>query len=133
MARKNKKISANSAANGTYVAYIAGLVLLGGIVAIMNILANASCKRLQTSIGEKERLLASLEDSAQRESVRFSAMCTPDKLDRILRKHGMAMNPPRQHQIVKMSASGRPYPGQIALDRINSRRRSTAQYKGPGR
>ncbi|MBO5643071.1 MAG: hypothetical protein J6S51_03595 [Kiritimatiellae bacterium] len=128
MARKNKIVSASTAASSRHAVYIGALVVLAGVMSIVNVFANTSCKRLQTSIGEKERELRKLEEDYQRESVRLSALHTPEKLARSLRLHGMAMNIAKPHQIIKMSTSGRPYPGQMALGHINSSSRATARY-----
>lgn len=128
MARKNKIVSANTAMSNRYAVYIGALVVLAGVMAIVNVFANTSCKRLQTSIGDKERELIKLEEDYQRESVRLSALHTPEKLARSLRLHGMAMNIAKPHQIIKMATSGRPYPGQMALSHINLSGRSTARY-----
>ena len=130
MRRKNRKVSANTAAAGEHAAWIGGLVVLAGIMAIVNVLANTTCNQLQASIGEKERQLAKLEDAYQRENAQLSSLRTPENLSRTLRKYGMAMNVAQPHQLIKMSRSGKPYPvSMAAIARARGESRgATASY-----
>ena len=128
--RKNRIMPAKTAASGERSAWIAGLLVLAGVMAIVNILANTSCNQLSASIGAMEESLRKLDDDCHRESTRLSDMQTPEKLVRTLRQHGMAMNVPQPHQTIKMSRSGRPYPGaEAALRRLADSQGSTAQVR----
>ena len=128
MARKNKIVSARAATSSKHAMYIVGILALLGVLMVTSVIADSSCKRLQTSIGEKERELKKLEEDYQRESVRLAGLLTPERLSRSLRLHGMAMSIAKPHQIVKMSSAGKPYPGQMALAHIGSSNRATARY-----
>ena len=135
MGRKNRKVSANTAAAGEHAAWIGGLLLLAGIMAIVNVLANTTCNQLQASIGEKERQLAKLEDAYQRENAQLSSLRLPESLNSTLSKHGMAMDVAQPHQVIKMSRSGKPYPvSMAALARARGETGSgTAAYRKTAR
>jgi hypothetical protein len=104
------------------------LVLAASMAVVYNISKTANNK-LSDSIGEKERVLRLLDEDYARENARLVSMMTPDRLARTLRRRGMAMNVTHPHQIIKMSSSGRPYPGQMALRRINVKNSATAYYR----
>lgn len=132
--RNNRKVSANTAAAGEHAAWIGGLVVLAGIMAIVNVLANTTCNQLQASIGEKEKQLVKLKEQCQRESTQLASLSVPEKLSIALNRHGMAMNVTQPYQIVKMSSSGRPYPESLAvIARARSATEATASYGGAQR
>ena len=134
--RINRKVSANTAAAGEHAAWIGGLVVLAGIMAIVNVLANTTCNQLQASIGEKEKQLVKLQEQCQREYAQLASLLVPRKLSIELNRRGMAMNVTQPYQIVKMSRSGRPYPESVAViarARGASAATATASYSGAQR
>lgn len=99
-----------------------GAVILTAVVMVfVNFLASSSSQHLMASIGEKERLLVKLEEERVRESARWDEMKTPEKIESALLRHGLAMRYPKPDQIVRMKADGRPYPGQLSVERAKRR------------
>ena len=136
MRRKNRKVSANTAAAGEHAAWIGGLVVLAGIMAIVNVLANTTCNQLMASIDQKEKALAKLKVQCQNENTRLASLYTPDKLSIELSRRGMAMNVMQPRQLIKMSRSGRPYSvsqADIARARAVDERAATSSYRAPAR
>lgn len=133
--RRNRKLSAkgNGVMNSLSVR-IAALILLGVTMTIFNVLEKSTCGALSSEIGRQERELRQLEGDYQRESSRLAGMMVPDKLDDALARNGMAMRLPHPEQQVKMSASGRPLPGQMSLVKMaRVQGVQTAQYRARGR
>lgn len=107
------------------------VILMAVVMVFVNFLASSSCQHMMTSIGEKERLLAKLEEERVRESARWDEMKTPEKIESALLRHGLAMRYPKPDQIVRMKADGRPYPGQLSVERAKRRNGlAAAQWKG---
>ena len=136
--RKNRKVSKKmSVVAGRSVQMGAVGIMLVAMV-ILNILASSSCDHLNGEIGCKERMIEKLEADHRRESARWEAMMTPEKLEAALLRHGLAMSYPKDSQIVRMKSDGRPYPGQLSVARATQRSGETmsAGYRpqrGPGR
>jgi hypothetical protein len=120
-ARKNKKVSKKQSVIAASTGHMAIIIMSVFCVVIMNILAASSCNHLHKTIGEEERELARLEDACRREETRWEEMKTPEKIEEALRRHGLAMKPPRPDQIVHMTSQGAPYPGQISVARAKKR------------
>ena len=97
------------------------VVLMLGVMVFVNFLASSTCQHMMTSIGEKERQLAKLEEERVRESARWEEMKTPEKIESALLRHGLAMRYPKPDQVVRMKADGRPYPGQLSVERAKRR------------
>lgn len=119
--------------NTTVATHIGAIVLVAFVMVILDFLASSSCQHLSKEIGEKEKLLAQLDDAYNREEMSWELLKTPERLNEALRNHGLAMRPARPSQNVHMGADGRPYGGQLAVS--NARRRNgviTAQA-GRGR
>jgi len=128
--RQNKIVSVKTSSSAKYAGGIFAVVFLLTIGAVIYVLSLTTNNALSSSIGKKERELRALEEEYCRENARLASLMTPERLSRTLRKRGMAMNVAQPHQIVKMTSSGRPYPGQMALRRISSSSRATAYYHG---
>lgn len=107
-------------------AHVAAIMLMLFVMVIVNLLANSSCSQLMKSIGEKERLLAKLEDERSRESARWEEMKTPEKLERALTRHGLAMRYAKPSQIVRLRADGTPFPGQLSVAKAMQRDTASA-------
>ncbi len=121
--RKNWKISRKTSVVAQNTAYVGGIMLLVFVMVIINMLASSKCSLLMKSIGDKERVLARLEDERTRESARWEEMKTQENLDAALRRHGLAMKVPEQSQIVRMNSEGRLKPAQISVAKEMQRAR----------
>ena len=108
---------------------IGALIITCFAMVILNMLASSSCKQLEKTIGEKKRLLESLEDSQKREKANWEKMLTPENLEHALLKHGLAMRYPKAEQVVRMDASGRPYPGQRSVAMAAQRNKAAQSVK----
>ena len=120
--RGNRKISTkmNVVAKQTVNMGIIMLTLFAMV--IFNMLSSLNCKQLATTIGEKERVLAKLEQDCQRESYRWEQMKTADGLETALRDDGLSMHYPKAGQVVRMDSRGNPLPGQIAVFKAAQRK-----------
>lgn len=101
------------------------------VMVILNLLSNSSRVQLMKEKCLKEKELAKLEESRQRESTRWEEMKTPEKIEMALLKHGLSMKLPRPDQTVRMRQDGTPHPGQLAMKRAAQTESlsRTAQYK----
>ena len=128
--RKNRKRSKEMSVIASRSMHIGAIIMMLFVVGIVNLLASSSCDQLMKSIGEKEKALARLENDCRRASADWDRMKTSENLDRMLCKHGLAMNYPRPDQVIRMDAKGRPLPGQLSIARAKERMstRMTANY-----
>lgn len=115
--RRNRKVPKKLSVVATNTMRFGAMLVFGFVMVILNLLASSSCTHLMKEKGEKERELASLDDSLMRESTRWEAMKTPESLETALVKHGLSMKLPRPDQNVRMRTDGTPYPGQLSLSR----------------
>lgn len=128
--KKNRIVSVKTSSSAKYASGVLALIFLLTIGAVIYVLSLTTNTSLSSSIGKKERELRALEEEYCRENARLASLMTPERLSRVLRKRGMAMNVAQPHQIIKMTSSGRPYPGQMALRRLSSSATGTAFYRG---
>jgi hypothetical protein len=124
--KKNRKRSKKMSVMASRSVHIGAVMVMFFVMVILNLLASSSCSQILKSIGEKERTLAKLEDERMRESARWDAMKTADNIDRALLRFGLSMRYARAGQIVRMDASGRPKPGQLAVARA---KKNAANYR----
>ena len=113
--RKNRKITKKMNVMTRTAARFGAIIGVLFVMVIINLLASSSCQQIMKSIGDKEKKLERLEDARSREESRWEAMKTPEKIDSALRRHGLAMRPPRGDQTVYMKADGTPYVGQSSM------------------
>lgn len=106
--------------------HLGAVIMMLFAMVIVNLLASSRCKRTMDAIGAKERVLASLENDRVRENARWDALNRPERLDRALLRLGMAMHYPKQDQIIRLRADGKPVPGQLSLARL-ARERPNAE------
>ena len=64
--------------------HVAGIILALLLVVVMNLVAESRCKLVRDSIGEKEKLLASLEKDRDREDANWQQMKSISNLERAL-------------------------------------------------
>lgn len=101
--------------------HIAGIILLLLTAVVMNLVAEARCKQVKDSIGEKEKLLARLEQDRNRADAAWQEMTNSSNLERALIRHGLNMRYPKDEQVVRMDASGVPRYGQRSVELARSR------------
>ena len=68
-----------------------------------------------------EKSYKQLSKESERVAARWTEMMAVDRLQEKLTRFGLEMNLPRADQQVRMNASGRPLPGQIAVARARER------------
>ena len=132
--KKNWKISRKMNVVAHNTACAGAIMLMLFVMVIVNMLASSSCSQLMKSIGEKERVLARLEDERTRESARWEEMKTDENLEAALRKHGLAMRCAKPSQTVRMrKGTGELLPAQLSVAKEMQRMRSsmTASYDAP--
>ena len=127
--KKNRRMPRRMSVIAERAMYVGAVIVMLFVMVIINQLTASSCDQLMRSIGEKEKTLARLEESRQRELSRWEEMTTPDRLEHSLMKHGLSMHSAKPAQNVRMRADGRPYPGQFALVQAAARanRRNSAR------
>ena len=113
--RKNRRISKRMSVMATNSMRFGSIIVVFVVMAILYALSGSSCTQLANAKGEKERLLAKLEESRTRESSRWERMLTPEGIERALRANALSMKPPKAGQIVRMRADGLPRPGQLSV------------------
>lgn len=94
---------------------IIGIFALGVTVVVIYGVVDAKCGQLGQEIRKQELRYTSLENERVREAARWDEKKTPEKLERAMLQHGLAMGYAMPSQIVRMDASGRPIPGQLSL------------------
>lgn len=127
--RKNRKMSKKMSVMAGRSVQIAAVMIMAFAMAILYLLATSNCSQLEKSIQEKNNQLAKLENERKRESARWDAMQTSEKLESALLRHGLSMHYPKSEQVVRMKADGRPYPGQLSVARANQRRKQIAAVR----
>lgn len=71
---------------------------------------------LQKDLTEKQAELGRLTEKCLREESRWNAMKTTESLQRAMARHGIAMDLPQAHQIVKMGKDGLPLQNQHSVE-----------------
>ena len=124
--KKNRKVNKKMNANTAVATHVGAIIAFLFAMVILNLLASSSCQQLSKSIGEGARL----EDTRNREAMRWEQMKTPDKVESALLRHGLSMRPPKASQNVHMSVDGQPCPGQYSVNTLRQRNAGKAvRYK----
>lgn len=71
---------------------------------------------LQQDLNTKQADLGKLTEQCLREESRWNAMKSSDNLQRAMARHGIAMELPQAHQIVKMGKNGLPVQNQHSVE-----------------
>jgi len=82
---------------------------------------DSRCSSIAREIGQAEKRLAALDSEFVRVTAKWDEQKIPDRLSERLTRFGLEMKYARQDQVVRMSADGRPLPGQIAVARARQR------------
>lgn len=129
--RKNRKMPKKMSVVAANTMRFGAILFVFFVMVILNRLASSNCSELKRAKGVLEAKLVKLEDSRQRESIRWEQMTTPDKLQLALTRNGLKMVMPHPEQSVRMRPNGTPVPGQLALNRAARRRQDrTVSYSG---
>lgn len=97
---------------------VASLIVSGFIMLMIFFGMNSRCSSISREIGKKEKELQRLEAELAREKTRWDEMKAPERLNIALARFGLEMDSPREEQVVRMTGSGVPAPGQLALRRM---------------
>jgi hypothetical protein len=97
---------------------IASLIISGFIMLMIFFAMNSRCSAITREIGSKERELRALEQELTRAQTAWDETKVTRKLDHALTRFGLKMDVPREDQLVRMSVSGEPIPGQLAVARL---------------
>ncbi len=116
--KKNRKRTKEMSVVASRSMHIGAIIMALFVIGIIYLLASSSCTQLQKLIGEKEKKLVKLENDRKRASAAWDSLNSPENLNKMLRKHGLAMYYPHAHQIVRMGKDGRATPGQTSLARL---------------
>ena len=119
--RKNRKVTKKMSVVAGTTMHVAAVVVILFAMVILNLLASSSCSQLMKEIGVKEKLYSKLEDECTQELTNWQKMTTPDRLEEMLLRHGLAMRAPRPDQWVRMKSNGQPFPGQMSVARATGR------------
>ncbi|MDA3926933.1 MAG: hypothetical protein PF904_19835 [Kiritimatiellae bacterium] len=93
----------------------AGVILLVVGVALGYMSYADKNKALQDEIDSKYSELGRLKEQCMREESRWNAMKTSENLEKSMVRHGIDMNLPQSHQIVKMGKDGKPIADQHSV------------------
>lgn len=115
--RRNRRVKKHSRFASSSMG-IASLIVSGFIMLMIFFAMNSRCSAIQREIGNKERELRSLEQELTRAKTAWDETKVTRKLDQALTRFGLQMEVPREDQLVRMSSSGQPIPGQLAVARL---------------
>lgn len=127
--KRNRVVSKKMSVMTEHALRFGAIIVFSFVMVILNCLSSSTCTQLIKEKGEKERLLAKLEESRLRESSRWEEMKAPEKIERALLYHGLSMKLPRPDQNVRMRSDGTPSLGQISVARVRQRGPETIQTR----
>lgn len=99
-----------------------GVIVSVVTVALIYWFVDSKCALLGQEIRKHEQKYVALDNERVREAARWDEKKTPEKLERAMLQHGLAMSYPTAEQVVRMDQSGRPVPGQLSLARFQKAR-----------
>ena len=99
-----------------------GVIVTSVTVALIYWFVDSKCVQLGQEIRKHEQKYASLENERVREAARWDEKKTPEKLERAMLQHGIAMGYATAEQVVRMDSDGRPVPGQISVAKFQRNR-----------
>ncbi len=132
MKRKIKRVKKESRQT-TGTVGVASLIVTALIMTMLYFSVDASCSAVTKKIGVCEKRLSALNAELVRENARWDEMKTPERLAVQLRRFGLEMSRPREDQLVRMDAAGRPVPGQLAVARMTRGKNRTEVVVRNGR
>ena len=120
MRRRNRKVTRHSRFT-VNTAGVVALLVTGFAIAICYGVLGMRCTSIAQELQEAEKTYRQLAKESERVAARWNELMAVDHLQEKLMRFGLEMNIPRADQVVRMNASGRPLPGQIAVARARER------------
>lgn len=114
---RNKRVKKHSRFASSSMG-IASLIVSGFIMLMIFFAMNSRCSAIAQEIGSKERELRALAQELTRAKTAWDETKVTRKLNHALTRFGLKMDVPREDQLVRMSVSGEPIPGQLAVARL---------------
>ena len=118
--KRNRKVKKNAALKSGTMG-IASLIVSALIMTMIYYVLDSRCTLIARDIGKVERRCTQLEAECVREAARWDELKVTERLTEKLNRFGLEMRYPRQDQIVRMTADGRPAVGQISVARAQAR------------
>lgn len=109
-----------------------GVIITLVSVALSYWFVDSKCSQLGQEIRKHEQQFVALEKERVREAARWDEKKTPEKLERAMLQHGVAMNYPTASQVVRTDKAGRPVAGQLSLVRIGKVRHASEAVVSTG-
>lgn len=120
MRRRNRKV--NKHARFTVnTAGVVALIVTGFAMLMCYWMLGMRCTSIAQELAKAEVEYKQLSKEGERVAARWTELMAVDRLEENLVRFGLEMNIPRADQVVRMNASGRPIPGQIAVARARER------------
>ena len=92
-----------------------GCVALAATFTVMYLCLDSKCTQLGQEIRKSEQRFASLENERLLELAKWNERKTPEKLERAMLQHGLAMGYPKAEQVVRVDPYGTPLPQQPSM------------------
>lgn len=100
---------------------LVALIVSSFIMIMINFMLESQRSSILREIGNAENKLKALDAEFGRENARWNAMKTREHLDEKITRFGLAMQSPNPDQVVRMTESGEPAPGQMSVARARAR------------
>ena len=120
MRRRNKKVNRHSRFT-VNTAGVVALLMTGFAMVMCYCVLGMRCTSIAQELQQAEKEYKQLTKETERVAARWTELMAVDRLQEKLVRFGLEMNIPRADQMVRLNASGRPLPGQIAVARARER------------
>ena len=120
MRKRNRKVNRHSRFT-VNTAGVVALLVTGFAMVMCYCVLGMRCTSIAQELQEAEKSYKQLTRESDRVAARWTELMAVDRLKDKLTRFGLDMNIPRQDQVVRMNADGRPMKGQIAVARARSR------------
>ncbi|MBO7686844.1 MAG: hypothetical protein J6V72_10700 [Kiritimatiellae bacterium] len=120
MRRRNKKVNRHSRFT-VNTAGVVALLMTGFAMVMCYCVLGMRCTSIAQELQQAEKEYKQLTKENERVAARWTELMAVDRLQEKLVRFGLEMNIPRADQMVRLNASGRPLPGQIAVARARER------------
>lgn len=120
MRRRNRKVNKHSRFT-VNTAGIVALLVTGFAMVMCYCVLGMRCTSIAQELQQVEKEYKQLTKESERVAARWTELMAVEQLNDKLTRFGLEMNIPRADQMVRLNASGRPLPGQIAVVRARER------------
>ncbi len=121
MRRRNRKLNRRFSRFTVNTAGVVALLVTAFSMGMCYCLLGMRCTSIAQELQEAEKSYKQLTKESERVAARWNELMAVDRLQEKLVRFGLEMNIPRADQMIRMGASGRPLPGQIAVARARER------------